>query len=64
MFKHYGRKADLQQFIYMLKDVAMLYEAINLSRNHSRVDYTTLVETKNSTAGSQEVACAGGACLI
>ena len=64
MFKHYGRKADLQQFIYMLKDVAMLYEAINLSRNHSKVDYTTLVETKNSTAGSQEVACAGGACLI
>lgn len=64
MQKHYGRKPDVKQFTYMLKDVHLLYDSINLCSNHTKVDYTNLVEEKNNTAGSQEVACAGGACLI
>jgi intein/homing endonuclease len=64
MHKHYGRKPDVKQFTYMLKDVHLLYDSINLCSNHSKVDYTNLVETKNTTAGAQEVACAGGACLV
>jgi intein/homing endonuclease len=64
LHKHYGRKADMKQFTYMLKDVHLLYDSINLSTNHAKVDYKNLVETKNGTAGSQELACAGGACNI
>jgi hypothetical protein len=64
MHKHYGRKPDVKQFTYMLKDVHLLYDSINLCSNHSKGDYTNLVETKNTTAGAQEVACAGGACLV
>lgn len=55
---------DLKRFTYLLKDVHnwKLWQDITLE--HIKLDYTKMIEETNNTKGTQEIACAGGQCLI
>ena len=49
---------------YLLKDVYNCEKWNRLSADYKDVDYTTMIEDKDETTLLQEVACAGGACLV
>ena len=60
--KYYAN--DVKRVTYLLKDVYNWKLWIDVSKEHKKVDYTELHETVNTTNGTQEIACAGGVCLI
>jgi ribonucleotide reductase, class II len=60
--KYYA--SDVKRVTYLLKDVYNWKLWIDVSKEHKKVDYTELHETVNTTNGTQEIACAGGVCLI
>lgn len=55
---------DIKKTTYLLKDVHNWKYWYDLMSTHKKVDYSQLVEVSNETLGSNEVACAGGACAI
>ena len=60
--KYYGN--DVKKVTYLLKDVYNWKLWYDIIKEHKKVDYTELVEEYNTTKGTQEIACAGGVCLI
>lgn len=60
--KYYG--GDVKKVTYLLKDVYNWKLWYDITKEHKKVDYTELVEEHNTTKGTQEIACAGGVCLI
>jgi len=60
--KYYS--SDVKKVTYLLKDVYNWKLWLDILKEYKRVDYSELVETTNDTKGTQEVACAGGVCLI
>lgn len=59
-----NHKIDIKTCCDMLKDVYILNDAMKITRNHKKVDFSQCVEHSNNTAGTQEIACAGGACVV
>lgn len=59
-----NHKIDIKTCCDMLKDVYILNDAMKITRNHKKVDFSQCVEHSNNTAGTQEIACAGGACIV
>jgi ribonucleoside-diphosphate reductase alpha chain len=55
---------DIKKMTWCLKDVNNWKVWCDLKRDYSEVDYTTMVEEKDETKGTQEWACAGGACTL
>jgi ribonucleoside-diphosphate reductase alpha chain len=60
--KYYAN--DTKRVTYLLKDVYNWKLWYDIVKEHKKVDYTELFEGSNTTSGTQEIACAGGACLI
>ena len=60
--KYYGN--DVKKVTYLLKDVYNWKLWYDIVKEHKKVDYTELYEGSNTTNGTQEVACAGGVCLV
>lgn len=60
--KYYS--GDVKKVTYLLKDVYNWKLWYDITKEHKKVDYTELVEEHNTTKGTQEIACAGGVCLI
>ena len=55
---------NLLKTTYLLKDVYNLKYWLDLQKTHKHVDYSKMIEERNTTVGAKEVACGGGACLI
>ena len=55
---------DLKKLTYCMKDVFLWKEWVDLKRETVEIDYTECQETQNNVVPEQELACAGGACLI
>jgi len=55
---------DYKRLTYCMKDVFNWKRWYDLNRTFKKVDYTKLVETEDNTKLEEEVACAGGKCLI
>jgi ribonucleoside-triphosphate reductase len=60
--KYYGN--DVKKVTYLLKDVYNWKLWYDIVKEHKKVDYTELYEGTNTTNGTQEIACAGGVCLV
>ncbi len=66
-FNNYAEKyfeGDLRRLSYCLKDVYNWKLYCDIKRDFKKVDYTNMVEMEDNTKFEQEIACAGGACLI
>lgn len=55
---------NVRKTTYLLKDVYNRKKYLDLLRETKKVDWSQLVEEVNETKGTQEIACAGGNCLI
>lgn len=62
--KTYIKKGDIKTATYLLKDIYNYKFFLDLQKKHKKVDYTKMVEENNTTMGTKELACAGGACSI
>jgi intein/homing endonuclease len=57
-------KNDVLRVTYLLKDVYNWKMWLDISKSHKKVDYSMMIEEHNTTQGTNEVACAGGVCLV
>ena len=57
-------EGDLRKLTYCMKDVYNWKEWVDLNREYTSVDYTTVIEEENNVKPEQEWACAGGKCDI
>lgn len=57
-------KNDLTKTTYLLKDVYNWKYFVDLKKETKEVNYLDMIEEENTTVGTKEVACGGGACLI
>tara|TARA_Y100000593_G_scaffold28444_1_gene56740 strand:+ start:6655 stop:8856 length:2202 start_codon:yes stop_codon:yes gene_type:complete len=57
-------EGDLRKLTYCMKDVYNWKEWVDLNREYTSVDYTTVIEEENNVKPEQEWACAGGKCEI
>lgn len=55
---------DVRKVTYLMKEVHNWKLWCDLNREYKDVDYTQMIEEEDNTKLSEEVACAGGACLI
>lgn len=60
--KYFG--GDMRKLTYCLKDVYNWKLYCDLEGSFKKVDYTELIEDEDNTNIQEEIACAGGACLI
>jgi ribonucleoside-diphosphate reductase alpha chain len=66
-FNNYAEKyfeGDLRRLSYCLKDVYNWKLYCDIKKNFKKVDYTQMIEMEDNTKFEQDIACAGGACLI
>lgn len=57
-------EGDIKKLTYAMKDVYNYKLWTELKREYAEVDYTELSEETDNTKLEQEIACAGGACLV
>lgn len=57
-------EGDVKRLTYCMKDVFNWKRYQDLKGSFQTVDYTDLIEDSDNTNLEQEVACAGGACLV
>jgi len=57
-------KLDSKRADYLIKDITNLKKYTKILENYVPVDYTNMKEEHDNVQFGQEIACAGGACLI
>ncbi len=62
--KNYIKNGDVKRATYLLKDIYNNKLFMDLQKKHKKVDYLKMVEEENTTMGTKEVSCQGGACAI
>jgi hypothetical protein len=56
--------SDIKRTTYLLKDVYNWKKYCDISRDFKDVPWDELVELEDNTKAEEEIACAGGACLV
>ena len=55
---------DVRKTTYMLKEVANWKRWLDLTREYTDVDYTSLIEEEDNTKPLETISCAGGSCEL